>query len=195
MAGLDRGFSRAKVASIKWIGIDKVLKNLNKEIEKIKGRTVQGMLHAGMVVKADSMKLTPVDTGNLRGSTYVVWGGGGARIKSLSEGVFKTGKSKSADKVAVEHSSKLANRVSSNGAIQYPFAEVGLTAFYSAFVHENMKASHKKVDIVGTTTVKKKKFGIVGGIFQAGQAKFLEQAFIQNAKRILRIIEQRARFK
>ena len=52
-------------------GIDNVLRNLNKEIKGIENRTQAGVTAAALKVKAESMKLTPVDTGNLKASAYV----------------------------------------------------------------------------------------------------------------------------
>lgn len=51
-------------------GVDIVLRNLNKEIQGIDNRTRSGLGAAALVVKADALKETPVDTGNLRQSAY-----------------------------------------------------------------------------------------------------------------------------
>lgn len=51
-------------------GIDEVIKNLNKEIKGVEGRTRAGLKKAGMFVERKSMKKTPVVTGNLRSSHY-----------------------------------------------------------------------------------------------------------------------------
>lgn len=51
-------------------GEAEVLRNLNKEIRKIKGRTVRGLFNAGLLVQRRSQQKTPVDTGNLKGGAY-----------------------------------------------------------------------------------------------------------------------------
>ncbi len=57
---------------IRIVGVDKVLANLNKEIRAIEGRLVRrGMFQAGNLIRRESIKLTPVDTGNLRSSAFV----------------------------------------------------------------------------------------------------------------------------
>lgn len=56
---------------MKLEGMDKVLARLNKEIGGIKGRTYKGLLTAGLLVKGESMRETPRDTGHLVGSAYV----------------------------------------------------------------------------------------------------------------------------
>lgn len=52
-------------------GTDRVLKNLNRRIGEIENRTESGVLEAALVVKRQSMILTPVKTGNLRGGCQV----------------------------------------------------------------------------------------------------------------------------
>lgn len=52
-------------------GLSLVMAKLNKEIEGIKGATLGGLYASGMIVKKESMKKTPVDTGNLKGSCYI----------------------------------------------------------------------------------------------------------------------------
>jgi hypothetical protein len=56
-------------------GFDEVMKNLNDEIVKIKGRTMQGLIKAAIVIRRDMDRtppLIPVKTGNLRASWFVV---------------------------------------------------------------------------------------------------------------------------
>ena len=52
-------------------GLKTVLQNLNKEIEAVEGRTDKGVAAAAALIQKESVKKTPVDTGNLRGSAYV----------------------------------------------------------------------------------------------------------------------------
>jgi hypothetical protein len=67
-------------------GLDRVLTNLNRQVLKIKKRTAAGMWEAALIVQRRSMELTPVDTGNLKGSAYSILvprllaGGPGAEI-------------------------------------------------------------------------------------------------------------------
>lgn len=56
--------------TVKVTGIDKVLENLNKEIGKLRGRSMKGLLKAGLLVQREAQKKTPVELGNLRGSAY-----------------------------------------------------------------------------------------------------------------------------
>jgi len=54
-------------------GMNEVMRNLNAEIQAIKGRSANGLIQAGMLVRRD-MEVTPpvipVDTGNLRASWF-----------------------------------------------------------------------------------------------------------------------------
>lgn len=51
-------------------GLDVVLGNLNQQIKQIGVRSRGGMRKALLIVRRDSVKLTPVDTGNLRNSAF-----------------------------------------------------------------------------------------------------------------------------
>lgn len=53
---------RAKIT-----GLEKVLRNLNKEIKKIEGRTKAGLWEAALAVRYRAQELTPVETGHLKG--------------------------------------------------------------------------------------------------------------------------------
>ena len=54
----------------KLTGVDVVLRNLNKEIKGIVNRSKSGLAAAALVVKAASLKQTPIDTSHLRGSAF-----------------------------------------------------------------------------------------------------------------------------
>jgi hypothetical protein len=52
-------------------GLRDTLNNLNAEIARIEGRSMAGLVAAGAYIKRESVKLAPVDTGNLRGSSFM----------------------------------------------------------------------------------------------------------------------------
>ena len=116
----------------KLIGTDMVLKNLNKEVQKIAGRTKSGLVLGAEIIKGESMVNTPVDFNNLRPSHYV------------------------------------------NGALigKNPVAEVGVTADYGLYVHENLEAKH-----------------------EVGTAKFLENAIKTKMSAVLSVIQKTARIR
>lgn len=58
-------------------GINNVVRNLNKELRKIKGRSLPGLIAAATIIRRDmdsTPPLIPVDTGNLRASWYTTTG-------------------------------------------------------------------------------------------------------------------------
>lgn len=51
-------------------GMDRVLRNLNREVAGIQNRTRGGLREAALVVRRRSQELTPVHTGHLKASAY-----------------------------------------------------------------------------------------------------------------------------
>lgn len=54
-------------------GFDTVIRNLNKEIKGIKGRSMKGLIESAVIIRRDMDKTPPkipVDTGNLRASWF-----------------------------------------------------------------------------------------------------------------------------
>lgn len=51
-------------------GLDSVLKNLNKEIEGIRGNTRKGLSKAGLFIKGEAVERAPVEFGILRNSAF-----------------------------------------------------------------------------------------------------------------------------
>ena len=54
-------------------GLQKTLLNVNKQTSKIKNKTKEGMISAGLHIEAEAKRNTPIDTGNLRASGYTTW--------------------------------------------------------------------------------------------------------------------------
>ena len=153
------------VVANKLIGLDATIKALNKEINKIEGVTVDGLIEAGFLIKRESLKQTPVDTGNLRGSAYVV----SKNSISASGGFTGEGSGEAAQGYAAEtQQSKTLAAASEKKEI--PLVIVGYSARYAAIVHEAL-------DVV----------------FQrpGAKAKFLEDAIKANVSRIIKIIKNK----
>jgi len=54
-------------------GMDNVLRNLNKEITKVEGLSMKGLIRAAIIIRRDMDKtspLIPIDEGNLRASWF-----------------------------------------------------------------------------------------------------------------------------
>ncbi len=174
-------------ATVKVIGLDKVLVNLNKEIAKIEGDVQKGLTLGMQIIKRDSMDQTPVDTGNLRSSHYVVVAKGAQDTRS---GSFKT-VDDSGKRVASEHPKHIAESIANAKAKRGPFAEVGCTAFYAEKVHEDLQASHVKELYTGGKKKGKKFVGPMQPVPMGpvGKAKFLEDSIRKNADKVLALIK------
>jgi len=57
--------------AIRFTGTDTVIRNMNGSIAKIRNQTKAGLYAAGLMIKEKALRLTPIELGNLRGSTYV----------------------------------------------------------------------------------------------------------------------------
>ena len=158
-------------STIRVSGMDKVLTNLNKEVRNIKFKTKKGLISAGFFVQGESQRRTPRALGNLISSAFTVWDGGQRTTPKFKDDPDKKAVAgrMAKDHVAVlaEEKSKLAGRM---------VVEVGNSAYYALYVHEDMQASHTKVDKKGKS-------------FQQGQAKFLQAALEENFGAILNIIK------
>jgi len=51
-------------------GLEMVKSILNHKIKDIKGRTKAGLMRGALIIRRRAQQLTPVDTGNLKGSAY-----------------------------------------------------------------------------------------------------------------------------
>ena len=125
-------------------GFDTVLKNLNAEIEKIKVKSAAGLIKATIIIRNDTEKttpITPVDTGNLRSSWFVV-----SLRKMASDVHNKAFKGKKKDDMAKEHSAAISEAM---GMVQAYLKKgilvvFGYSAEYAAAVHEKLGANFQR---------------------------------------------------
>lgn len=165
-------------------GLDKVLANLNKEIAKLKGNVQKGLTLAMLEIKGRSMEKTPVDVGNLRASHYLVSGMGGG--EAPASGGFNTAEPGGA-RVASEHPGHVAEALAHARRKQSPFAEIGCTAFYAVYVHENVEMKWR-----GKPRKKPHK-GLYWDPQGEATAKFLEIAIREGVNKILSTIKRFAK--
>lgn len=149
-------------------GLSEVLTNLNKSIVQIKGRTMRGLIRAQIAVRRsmdEASPKIPVDTNNLRASYYCITSKG-----EITEGQAPSFNGDKAAAMAAHHSAMLSQRqgavaaISTNGR---EIVEMGFTANYALYVHENMEASFRR---------------------PGAGPKFLEDALRRNAREVLQII-------
>ncbi len=158
-------------AKITSKSLAKVLNNLNKEISKIEGRSLSGLVDAAFFVKNRAIKQTPIELGNLRASGYVVWKKG----EKGSSGSFKQRDGKPSastmSKLRSGHTAATSINKAKTIGKNNSTVTIGFSAFYSIYVHEINKN------------------------YRRGGWKFLESALKDNTKKILSIIAKRAKIK
>jgi hypothetical protein len=117
---------------MKITGLEEVFRNLNKEVEKIQTRTQAGMIVAAIKVRRATEKetpKTPVDTGNLRSSFFVV------TPKTTPQGESPKFRDDKNGQMAGDH----AVTVAATKAIlskKLPAVGFGFSANYAMHVHE-----------------------------------------------------------
>lgn len=160
----------------------KVVLALNKEIGKISFVTRKGMIKAGLRIMRGSQLRTPVDTGNLRASAFVIWGEGQQSSPSFSN------KKGGAARAQADHLTGLSEaKAAVQDSLMKPGICVGHTAAYSLYVHENVGAKHVKGK--PKATGRKVKVGKVEvDETVQGQAKFLEDSLRDNMNDIIKDI-------
>lgn len=119
------------------------MKDLNKEIRALEGRTLEGLIHAVIELQREAEPGTPVDLGNLRASWFSVsfrgqeeTGVGIVEFKGEQSGVLK------ADHQKVTQAALSAAK--SLGNPSQPIVIFGYTANYAVFVHENVGAKFNR---------------------------------------------------
>lgn len=118
--------------------LDRVVRDLNREIRKITERTVAGLLAGGLLIQRDAQQHVPVEYGNLRASAYT---------RKMPE-----------NPKAVE---------------------IGFTASYALFVHENLEMKWKGRE-------RRSGIGVYWG--PSGEARFLANAIQRQRRNVLAVI-------
>ena len=160
--------------------MEEIIRNLNNELEKIEGRSLQGMILAAIHIQRDMIQTAPkipIDYGNLQHSYFTISNKGG--------GDQMPGKKPEGDMLS-EHQSTVSTVESVIRAERMPVVAMGFSANYAVFVHENLDANFARPKKVGGK-LKNRRPG-------AG-ARFFSSALDRNHKEILRIIGQNAQIK
>jgi hypothetical protein len=150
-------------------GLDRAMRELTKEVQKVEGRTIQGLIKGMLVVMADSQRRTPVDTGNLRASHFLVWRTPEGQVGGMNLSPSFSDEKNTAKDVAEAHTETVSE---AQLAVEKPGVAIGVGAGYAFYVHEDRKAYHP-----------------------VGEWKFLQHAFEANKARFLRIVAAEARKK
>lgn len=156
---------------IRLRGIELVSANLNKEILKIKGASLKGLIEASIIIRrsmATTSPIVPVDTRNLEASWFVV------TALSKKEGATASFKGKESSKLSRGHGEVIGESQGMAVSKQMPFVVMGFSAYYATFVHEMVGASFQR---------------------PGAGAKFLEAAINRNKSIILATIKKNVRIK
>jgi len=158
-------------------GLNQVMNTLNVEIHNIVGRSQKGLTRGALKIRREAQKKTPVVTGNLRASAYTISGKGSITNELPS---FK---GKDAQKLQEDHSAAISQAQSRAAITTEPYAEVGFTAMYAPFIHENPNAGQTGKGADSSVPAYKRGSAV-------GEWKFLENAIAENHAEILRLITQ-----
>lgn len=130
-------------ATFKLKGVDKFMRNLNREIRGLRLRTLDGLIAAVIELQREAEPGTPVDTGNLRASWFTV------SVQGEEETQIALAEFKGSDAGSMRdnHSKVKSRALSAVKSLSNPFRPVvlfGYTANYAVFVHENIDAKFKR---------------------------------------------------
>jgi len=144
-------------------GEKEVLNNFKKETKKILKDSKEGLIMVGLLIKASSMRRTPIDLGNLRASHYVVWDKG-----EDSDPMFVSTDSPMQDRELVKDHQLMIQ--SGRGTVGKKGVQVGVSANYAIYVHEDLEANHT-----------------------VGEAKFFSKAIAEITPQVLKTIRDKAK--
>ena len=148
-------------------GTNGVLRRLNKVIKKQRLATKAGLMEASLVIKADSIKMTPIDWGNLRASGFVM-------VTNLPTNTQGSGSFKGEGKNELASGFQQAQGEGKSIVGSSEYFLIGIIAYsasYATWVHE-MPANYN---------------------FNQGENKFLEKSLKNNSKRVLKILTKHAK--
>lgn len=137
-------------------GMDELNKALADLVPEVNEAAMAGMFAGGLIIQGESQKGVPVEYGNLRASAYTAMPGNLTRV----------------DESGLDASENRPDPTIPAGS---KFVEVGHTANYAIYVHENMEQTLKG---------EPRPSGL-GTYWNPGGPKFLEKAVNENAREVL----------
>jgi len=151
-------------------GFDIVMSNLTREIKKIEGRTMKGLIEGSIIIRRD-MEVTsptiPIDLGNLRASYFTV-------TAQSEQGGAPEFKGEKAAELSSEHSTVVSEAKALAQTIKDPVVMMGFSANYAMWVHENIGASFQR---------------------PGSGAKFFESSMKRNTDAVLQVIAKNAQIR
>lgn len=157
----------AKITKSKVTGLDRIVKNLNFEIKKVKNVSMKGLIEAATLIRRDMDKtppIIPIDLGNLRASSFVV-----ASNTMQTDGKFI---GSNAAKFSTDHNAMLAKEKQVTSG--KPLVAIGFSASYAE-------------EVEADTITKRKRPGSGGAFFKS--------AIDRNKKSIIKVVQKYAKIK
>ena len=141
-------------------GFEEMMENLQLEVKKIEGASIQGLIKAAAMIREDTERtpyITPLDLGNLRSSWFVTtaqgkmpndkWNTGFRNVKREKGSNVPSKLTATAARMATDHVAAVAEnkaRCVSAAAVGRIMLVMGYSAHYAVYVHENVEAKFKR---------------------------------------------------
>lgn len=144
------GGDLSRFGGVRVEGLDRVMANMRKRLKSVQVGTLKQLIVLGLRIQRESQNLTPVFIGNLKASAYTAWGDGTSNLSptfllTKAGGTLQGKENENAEmlsdhqEVINTHNEALRARI----ADSVPSVEVGHTASYALFVHENEEVHHE----------------------------------------------------
>lgn len=177
-----------KESGVDMQSMEKVLKNLEKEINKVYNKTSEGMILAMLDTLRRAMKLCPVaSSGNLRASGYVLWGKRSPKkAANFKDTVFSRPSAAEMDSQHASVIDETRGQIFDGVGMKPRGGAIGFSAAYALKTHENPRAGNTDGASPSGAKYPEGSYAVVG------QYKFLETPF-KETNRILNIIKTKAK--
>lgn len=121
-------------SNFKITGVEKVIANINKELEKMKTFSLAGMIDAAIDIQRDmeaGPTKIPLDLGNLRASFFIT-----TSMGTVPEGKAPNFKGDDSGQLIADHQSVLSTMKTKAVSAGVPMVVLGFSANYAIYVHE-----------------------------------------------------------
>jgi hypothetical protein len=163
--------------SIPKSDLNKVVNNLNKKLNDIPNKTLSGFLRSAALILEDTEKTipkTPVDTGNMRASRFVVYSGqdkSGIEMGKTTP-AFHGRKDEILDILREEHPTVVQEALREADKMKGVNVMIGYTAYYAFGVHEAIGQNFKR---------------------EGAGSMWLEQSLKRNTDKIVKLVTKEAK--
>jgi len=165
------------------IGLDQVVRSLNKEISKIDGASRAGLIKGGAMFLGKAVPEAPLVTGNLRASGFLKTSTG-----EVTRGNNPKWKGEVSDEMEIRHKEVLGRVEPKRASLDSFSLTLGFSAVYALSVHENPRSGKTGGVSPKGRPYKPPKGSTASAFATRGGWKFLERAIKENTKKFLDIV-------